>query len=347
MRADGTQFSFAVLNAFFRPLIGRRVGNSLPTAELYFTGPLDERIVLGHAIEPVGQYAFVAGRRGVLIRYASGREIIMLKNRRLEKLIYVIDDDLFAAGNDPFLPLDYRNRLTKFTSNVLPRILDVATEIVAPSRAILAAVHYNGHKQSLLDPAYLKLCSNFAHFRSPREVRCVILGTRSHRSDIASIASAVVAALAKTPKLTVATFLGHHAPPEFRNHARIRNRAPLTWQAFRHVLQTERYHIALAPALPTQFNRARSISRILDHASFGAAGIYMNQPPFSERILSGENGMLVEAEPRCWSEALVALANDLHKAEAIAVAGRNLAERLGDPARVRQFWSERLGSGAR
>jgi hypothetical protein len=277
-----------------------------------------------------------------LIRYASRQEIAKLKTRRPEKLYYVIDDDLAAAQTDVFLPADYRKRLAQFTLNVLPHILDIASEIVAPSRAILDAPIYNHHEKSLLDPAYVKLCPDLDHFKSSSLIRCIVLGTRSHRSDIAAIAPAITAALTKAPNLAVTTFLGRHAPPEFIGHPRIDNRVPLPWPAFRDVLQTERYHIALAPALPTDFNRARSISRIFDHAAFGAAGIYSGQPPFSERITHGKDGLLLDADPQSWTNALSMLADDLQATKAIAAAGVSLARRLGDPERVRGFWRERL-----
>jgi hypothetical protein len=295
-------------------------------------------------VETLGRFAFVAGRCGVLLRYASGNEINLLKGRRLQRLYYVIDDDLFSARTDPILPLDYRDRLTNFSLGVLPRILDIATDIVAPSRAILNAPAYDNHEKSLLDPAYTKLCPDLSHFKSPVQIRCVVLGTRSHLADIASVVPAVLKALAHVPKLTVTTFIGRHAPPEFRDHPRIVNRAPLPWPAFRKILKRERYHIAIAPALPTEFNKARSITRILDHAALGAAGIYSNQAPFSGRIANGRDGILLDPGIRLWSDALIDLANDLGRAESIAAAGRSLAERLGNPERVRHFWNKRLGT---
>jgi hypothetical protein len=335
-----------VLDFLLRPLLGRRTKAALPTTELYFSGPLHELVSSGSAIKPAGDSSFVAGKRGVVVRYGSKREIEALDELRLEKLYYVIDDDLFAAQTDLLLPSNYRNKLAAFTLNILPRILERAHEIIAPSQTILAAPAYGGHLKSLLDPAYIWLCPDFDHFVSVTDIRCVVLGTRSHRADTESIASAVLAALAGVPKLIVTTFLGSYAPPEFRNHPRITNRAPLPWPAFREVLRSERYHIALAPALPTDFNRARSISRLLDHAAFGAAGIYSNQPPFSERIAHGKDGILVDGGPGNWIDALITLATDLPKTEAIAAAGRDLAERLGNPERVRRFWHERLGTGA-
>lgn len=334
-----------MLKTLLRPLGARRTGSALPTIELYFLGPLRDLESSRNPIKPVGQSCFVSGKRGVIIRYASKRDIETLRKLRLEKLYYVIDDDLFAAQGDPFLPADYRGKLGRFTHDMLPRILAAAHEIIAPSRAVLAAPAYGGHVKSLLDPAYTWLCPDYGHFTASPRIRCVVLGTRSHRTDVASIASALTTVLASIPNLTVTTFLGRHAPPEFRDHPRISNRPPLPWPAFREVLRSERYHMALAPALPTDFNRARSISRILDHAALGAAGIYSNQPPFSERISHGKDGILADAGQDNWTNALMTVVRDLHKAEALAASGKELAMRLGNPERVRQFWHERLGTG--
>jgi hypothetical protein len=336
-----------VLDRLSRLVKGRKTASVLPTTEIYFTGPLGGALIARRHVKRIGQSAFVAGECGVIIRYASRHEIDNLKNCKLTRLCYLIDDNLFAAPADPFLPKDYRGKLTRFARETLPYILDIADEIVAPSKLILDASAYSSHAKSLLDPAYVTLCPDLSHFESPPGIDCIMLGTRSHHADIVSIASAVTAALAEVPALTITTFLGHHAPAEFRGHPKITNRAPLPWPAFREILQNERYHIALAPALPTDFNRARSISRILDHAAFGAAGIYTDQPPFSQRIGNNEHGILLAAGSQSWSDALISLANDLPKAKALAAAGRNLAERLGDPERVRRFWDQRFGVGGR
>jgi len=49
----------------------------------------------------------------------------------------------------------------------------------------------------------------------------------------------------------------------------------MSWEKYRAFVACHRFHIAIAPALDTAFNRSRSLSRLHDHAAYGAAGLFM------------------------------------------------------------------------
>lgn len=327
--------------------LGLRKATEIPTTTLYFSGPLADRIAKGGQASPgrpisrIAPTVFAVGEDAVVIRYATMASLAPL--RRARRIHYVIDDDIFAAIRDKALPLGYRTRLGAFVRRILPHLLDLGPEIIAPSPAILASAVFAQLPRALLDPARIGVAESFDHFWAPKTVNCVFMGTRSHAADLGSIDNALMAACEAEPRLRLTTFLGDHAPASLRRHPQIINRHPLAWNDYQSILRDERFHIALAPALPTPLNRARSISKILDHAAVGAAGLYAGQPPFDTRISNGEDGLLLGQEPEAWRSAILDLARNLAKARRIATAGRDLAARLGDPARVRSFWCERLG----
>ena len=327
--------------------LGLRKAAEIPTTTLYFSGPLADRISAGADSTPgrpiarIAPTVFVSGEHAVVIRYATTATLAAL--RRVKRIHYVIDDDLFAAIRDKALPFAYRTRLGAFVRRILPHLLDLEPEIIAPSPAILVSNVFAHLKQSLLDPAHIGLAESFDHFWAPKTVNCVFMGTRSHAADLASIEYGLLAACEAEPRLRITTFLGDHSPANLRRHPQIINRHPLAWPDYQSILRDERYHIALAPALPTPLNRARSISKILDHSAVGAAALYACQPPFESRVANGADGLLLGQDHEEWRLAILDLARNLPKARRIATAGRDLAARLGDPARVRAFWSERLG----
>jgi hypothetical protein len=326
--------------------LGLRKSAEIPTTTLYFSGPLHDLIAPGaepmdgRPITRIAPTVFGIGEDAVVIRYTTMANLAAL--RRAKRIFYVIDDDLFAAIRDKALPFAYRTRLGAFVRRILPHLLDLEPAIVAPSAAILSSGVFAHLSRSLLDPARYELAETFDHFWSPKTVNCIFMGTRSHANDFASIEYGLLGACEAEPRLRITTFLGDHAPPSLRRHPQIINRHPLAWQDYQAILRDERYHIALAPALPTPLNRARSISKILDHAAVGAAGLFACQPPFEPYIANGDNGLLLGQDAEEWRLAILDLARNLPKARRIATAGRDLAAQLGNPKRVRDFWSERL-----
>jgi glycosyltransferase involved in cell wall biosynthesis len=68
--------------------------------------------------------------------------------------------------------------------------------------------------------------------------------------------------------------------------------------------------VGLAPCFDTEFNRARSHSRVFDITRLGAAGIYANVTPYREKVINSQTGYLCENEPDNWVEVLKRLLND-------------------------------------
>jgi hypothetical protein len=117
----------------------------------------------------------------------------------------------------------------------------------------------------------------------------------------------------------------------------------MSWERYRAFVAAHRFHIALAPALDTTFNRARSLSRLHDHAAYGAAGLYSDHPPFAGTIADGASGRLLPNDPEAWQAALLDLTDDRDAVRLLAEGGQRLSAALGDHGRVRSFWQRELG----
>ena len=317
----------------------------LPTASLYFAEPLAELIGgrLRHPDRPirrVSKTVFACGDIAIVVRYAGERELGFLERRRFRRVYLLIDDDLSALDDDEFLPADYRRRLLRFRDGLLRRLVALVTHVVAPSDRILAAY---GKKNGLrLDPVQCHPAAALAHHRPGQRLEIVFAATRSHLFDLDIVAPGLADFLRQRPDARLTTFLNGHAPKMLKRLDNAIHHSPMSWERYRAFVQANSFQIALAPAHDTAFNRARSVSKLHDHAGFGAAGIYSAQPPFSGIVGDGESGVLLPNEPAAWSRMLHKLAGDPAHSKSLAAGGQALSLTLGDFRRVRQFWRREL-----
>jgi len=323
---------------------------TLPTADLYLHVSIQELVADGRRpahekpIARLGPHLYAGNGRALLVRYATRMELWRLARMRPERCAWLIDDNLWALEEDPALPEDYRARLARFRERVVPRILSLCDTVVAPSEEILR--HFPGHRTALIHPSSVHVCRDLSHFDNLPMIEAVFAGTRSHLPDLAVIADALRAVVEEHPRLRLTTFLGKHVPQVLQGHERIINLPPMPWQRYREELRTRRFHLGIAVFRDTLFNRSRSVNKILDHAAFGAAGIYTDAPPFAPVVTHGENGVLA-APGADLRNTLHVLLEDIDGLCRLAEGGVALASKLGNPGRNRAFWVDYFGLDAR
>ena len=319
----------------------------LPTADLYLRIPLRGYIADTPQHRPqrpitrCGPHLYVGNGRAVLIRYASRYELWRIRSMHLQRCAWLIDDDLWAVKEDTAIPADYRARLARFRSKIVPRILELCDTVIAPNERILQK--FPDHERHRLNPSCAHVQDDFSHFTADAQtIDMVFAGTRSHLPDLEAHAEILRQLCETHPNLRLTTFLQGHVPAPLRGHERIINRPPLPWPHYRTVLESERFHIGLALFRNTAFNRARSVNKVLDHAAFGAAGIYTDMPPFNEVVEHEKNGLLVTS-PKEAAAAIESLLSAPERMKQLAQRGAKLADSLGNLARNRSFWLQYFG----
>jgi glycosyltransferase involved in cell wall biosynthesis len=95
-----------------------------------------------------------------------------------------------------------------------------------------------------------------------------------------------------------------------RGIPRVRVVHPMPWKDYLAYSGTVTYQVGLAPCFDTEFNQARSHSKLFDITRLGAAGVYSNVTPYAEKIIHGETGYLCPNEPDKWAVALTRLLKD-------------------------------------
>lgn len=317
----------------------------LPSMSLYFTDPLSD-LIGGHGhhpgrpIQQLSRTVFVCGAKAVVVRYANRRDLRMLQSTPFERVYLLIDDDFEALEEAHGLPMDYRQKLIGYRNGPYRQLLKLVTDVVAPSENILKSFH---RKRAFhLHPAQCHVAGGLTHHDRNGPFDVVFAATRSHLQDLNHIAPALAQALRERPEMRLTTFLNGHAPRCLRLPNAI-HLPWMEWSRYRAFVAENRFHAAIAPALDTHFNRARSISKVHDHAAFGAAGIYSHQPPFDQIVTHDTSGLLLSNDPDHWRVTLHDLVERRDKTLNIAGGGQALSRSLGDMLRVRNFWVTELG----
>jgi hypothetical protein len=342
-RGVGDRLADALLDAVQLARDGFR---QLPSSAIYFSEPLADLIgarFTGAArpIRRLSPNVFVCGGNAVVVRYAGPRQIAMIERRRFGRVYLVVDDDFAALHDQDGLPADYRRRLLRYRDGAMARLLDKVTHVVAPSDRILS--RYRGKSAIRLDPAQCHGAADLAHHRDDGGLDIVFAGTRSHLHDLDHVAESIAEFLRVRPDARLTTFLNGHAPKVLKNLGNAINHPAMSWPDYRAFVARNRFHVAIAPAMDTEFNRARSFNKLHDHAAYGAAGLYSRQAPFDMIVDHEESGLLLANDPGCWRDALFDLAGRRDRVRAIAAAGQDLSRRLGSQLRVREFWLRELG----
>lgn len=332
-----------------RPLASRASHRPLPTADYYFlagVGDLVSATGIATPRQPIvrfGPHTWAHADRLVIVRYVEPRELAAIEAIRWRSVHYVIDDLIPAAADSLELPADYREKLTRFSTTLLPRILAMAPTVVAPSEAILSL--FPEHPRRRLDPACLPLLDP-AGLPPPTAwqgpLRVAFLGTRSHAGSLPLLA-AIAGRLERTaPDARLHVFLGRHLPASFAARRNVVNMPPIGWELFPSYCRMARFHVGLAPVQDTPFARARSLTKLMDYAAVGAVGIFARRPPFEGVIVHGETGLLCDDGEEAWTAAILDVASAPRRAVDMARAGAALAAERGDPLRLRRFWLKAL-----
>jgi hypothetical protein len=312
---------------------------------IYFSDPLADLIGSGfesdRPIQRLSRTVFACGNKAVVVRYAQKRDLEVLRNSSFERLYLLIDDDLESLAEGDGLPADYRRKLLLYRDGPFRRLMEMVTDVVAPSENILRS--FAKQRAVLLDPAQCHAAGALQHHERPHSFDIVFAATRSHLQDLGHIAPALAQVLKQRPEARLTTFLNGHAPKNLRNLPNAIHLPMMEWPRYRKFVAENRFHAAIAPALDTPFNRARSISKLHDHAAFGAAGLYSRQQPFDRIVTHDASGMLLDNDPGEWRDALLALADRRERGLNLATGGQVLSQTLGDMRRVRRFWIDELG----
>ena len=282
----------------------------IPTIDLYLRGRLEAQF--GDAVRYVdvsrtspkelnlGEDVLV-----VVVRHTPQRWLRWLEDQRpsLFGVTFLMDDDIPRATRASELPFRYafktawryalsRRRLARLCSNVWVSTPELARRY-ARSSPKLCEPEYVG-----TDPLDEAPAVYFYH------------GTWAHRREIEWLVPIVRQVQQAIPEAWFEIMGTDRVRRLYRGIPRVRVVHPMPWRDYLAYSGTVKYQVGLAPCFDTEFNRARSHSKLFDITRLGAAGIYADVTPYAGKIIHGETGYLCTNEPDMWVAALTRLLNN-------------------------------------
>lgn len=287
--------------------------NRLPSTDLYFLNTMASwvrprfglrRRARKNPIRAVGANAFVAGDAFVLIRHDTPDVMRMALDWR-GPMIYVIDDDVAAGAVCPLLPDGYRARLARFERQFHRDLLARADIVLAASDMLAQRLaQERAGPVARIDPVWRQAAADSAHFAPLSRgapLHIVQLGSASHRGALMAIAPIMRDLLDRHEPVTFTYFSPRTIDERLERHARARRIEPMTWPEYQRWMARNRFHLALYPLAQTAFDRARSASKLTEHAILGAVALYpQGWPPAQGR----EGVLLAPDRPEDWGEII-------------------------------------------
>lgn len=325
-----------------------------PTDELYVLAPLqawvDQGSVRLTVVDLDGQVfdeeqADALLQRGTVVivsRYVSDEWIRALTRRKplLGPVFYLMDDDVAAAEDTRWLPANYRERMANVAHGEFQTMVNLCDRFIVTSEFL--ARRFRSVKTDLLEPPYLPSPRSMEHFERSQEFVIAYHGTLAHRDDVAAIAPALRHVHDRLPSVKIQIVMGKQVPAFLKRLPRVEVVPAMPWQAYKAFAETSRAHVALAPVLRTPYNLGKSVIKIHDIAALGAAGVYSKGEPYTKYVRSGVDGLLLENDPLMWQKALHWLATNPQSTKQMAIAGQELAARVGALRRAQQYWAAQL-----
>lgn len=238
------------------------------------------------------------------------------------KVIYFMDDDLLDPAVTRDLPKLYAGKIRKLASSNREFFEQTCDQFWVSS--LYLAQKYAHLNVKILEPRPMPEVLA----QKPGVTVCYH-GTASHVAELAWLPEIVSAVQEKVAHAQFEIFGDHQVNRVYRNIRRVAILHPMSWTNYLAYTSSVRRDIALAPLLPQPFNKGRGPTKFFDFVRMGAVGLYTDVPPYRGFVRDGVDGILLPNKPEAWVSAIVDLASDPIRRQAMATAARMRAVELG------------------
>jgi len=269
--------------------------------------------------------ADLTGAVVVLVRYVSPawtRAVTRFRSR-LAGLIFFMDDDVLDPTTWAGTPWRYRYKLWRLAARQRGWLRRQAAALWVSTPPLRDKYAAAGAR--LVAPSPL-----------PEEASRQVLfyhSTASHGPDIRWLQPVVRRVLAVAPDWCFETVGDRTVARLYRGLAGAWVVHPLSWPAYQGFATTGARHIGLAPQLETPFNRSRSFTKFFDITRSGAVGVYAAGSACAAVVEDGLDGLVVPMDREAWLNAILTLARDPQRRQAMLAQARDKTRRLEGQAR--------------
>lgn len=217
--------------------------------------------------------------------------------------IYYIDDNFWELSGSTPVGKYYSNQAVQKTIN---RYIQNAHLIIAASQNLLDYIKnkYPDKKAIFINPGFdFNLINNLSIKRNSK-LKIVYAGTIYREHDFQCVVDAVKR-ISMEFKNEIDIHFNGYAPQALNNISNVFFDEKLcNYEDFIKKQYQSGFDIGLAPLADTLSNRAKSNLKYREYSACKIAGIYTNIPPYSNCIINGFNGLLVNHDEKSWYEAI-------------------------------------------
>ena len=320
-----------------------------PTADLYF-------------MNACGDFLDIGGGAGVTrlaptIFASAGACLVMRHDMRAPKfldarvpggrrLVYFVDDAVDQGVGDASLPFLYRQKL-RLVERASARRIGRRAAVAVVGSAELAQHFAPRIETHLIHPYWSEPIAGLEHFEPMLKgegwIDIAYLGSAVHRTDLAFLWPVVGAVLASHPRVRFHLAERHRVPAALAAHPRVVRIPGLGWGAYRAGLAGRRFHLALYPLMDTEFNRGRSLNKLIEHGVVGAGALYSRNWGEAWRAREGAAGLTLRNRRDDWRAAIEQLLARPEAMRELAAGAGVLARALNRAEPQRRLWSKLMG----
>ncbi len=311
-----------------------------PTADLYFMNACGD--FLGAGVTRLAPTVFASAGACLVMRHDMRAERLPGARR----LVYFIDDAVDQGVGDASLPFLYRQKL-RLVERASARRIGRRAAVAVVSSVELARRYAPRIETHLIHPYWSEPIAGLEHFEPVLTgegwVDIAYLGSAVHRADLAFLWPIVGAVLAAHPRVRFHLAERHRVPAALAAHPRLVRIPGLGWGAYRAGLAERRFHLALYPLMDTEFNRGRSLNKLIEHGVVGAAALYSRSWGEAWRAGKGGAGLTLRNHRDDWRAAIEHLLARPQAMRGLAAGAGALARALNRAGPQRRLWSELMG----
>ncbi|MCH8952458.1 MAG: hypothetical protein IID49_10090 [Proteobacteria bacterium] len=315
-----------------------------PTADLYFNNACGDFFDIGGGagVTRLAPTVFASAGACLVMRHA-------MRAKRLpggRRLIYFIDDAVEQGVSDASLPFIYRQKL-RLVERAAARRIGRRAAVAVVGSAELARRQTGRIETHLIHPYWSEPIAGLEHFGplpgGAGWVDIAYLGSIVHRADLAFLWPVIGEVLAAHPRVRFHLAERHRLPTALNRHPRVVRIPGLGWGAYRAGLAGRRFHLALYPLLDTEFNRGRSLNKLIEHGVVGAAALYSRSWSEAWRAGEGGAGLCLRNRRADWRAAIEHLLERPEAMRDLAAGAGALARTLNRAEPQRRLWAELMG----
>jgi hypothetical protein len=311
-----------------------------PTADLYFMNSCADFLDAG--VARLAPTVFASASTCLVMRHdlRAGRQ------PDWRRLVYFVDDAVENGVGDASLPFLYRQKL-RLVERASARRIGSRAAVAVVGSADLAQRYASRMETHLIHPYWSEPIAGLEHFgpvlRGEGWIEIAYLGSAVHRADLEFLWPVIGAVLAAHPRVRFHLAERHRLPAALAGHARVVRIPGHGWGAYRAGLARRRFHLALYPLMDTEFNRARSLNKLIEHAVAGAAPLYSRSWGEAWRASECGAGLALGNDRGDWQAAIEHLLERPEAMRDLAAGAQALARTLNQAGPQRRLWAELMG----